>query len=150
LKITNGKIIMSIGVVHTLCAVSPFVFGRQFAGFAGHWFFRINDGFLDISSAAGGHMDYETFAAFWCFCFGIFLFPLGILLESIERSGLPIPSPFLWSYLAVILVGAYMIPAGGLTVLMLPHVVYMLVKKKKARGARGMLYQDVHGSNSDR
>lgn len=141
MRITNGKIIVFIGVIHTICAVSPFVFGRQFAGFARHWFFRINDGFLDMSSAMSGRTDYETFAAFWCFCFGIFLFPLGILLESVEKSGSRIPAPFLWSYLVAILVGAYMIPAGGLTVFMLPHVIYMLAKERK----RGRLLKATGG-----
>lgn len=123
MKITNGKIFLSIGAIHTLLTIAPFAYGTQFVHFANRAFFSINKGFLET-----GGMDYETFAAFWCFCFGIFLFPLGILVELVEKKGLKLPRPFLWSYLVAVLIGVYMIPWGGFTVFMLPHAIYMLVK----------------------
>ncbi len=125
MKITNGRIIMSIGIIHTLLTVVPFAYGKQFMNFAHQYFFKINDGFLE-----NGPMNYETFAAFWCFCFGIFLFPLGILLEYVEKNNLKIPRYFIWTYLAVILIGVYMIPFGGFTIFMLPHAIYMLIKSR--------------------
>jgi hypothetical protein len=125
-KITNGKIVIVIGIIHTFLALMPFVYGKQFLNFSHQYFFKINEGFLAI-----GEMDYETFAAFWCLFFGILLFPLGILLEYVEKNNLIIPKQFIWSYLIVILIGVYMIPLGGFTIFMLPHAIYMLMGNRK-------------------
>jgi len=122
-KITNGKIIIVIGIIHTV--LTPIAYLKQFENFTYQFFFKINDGFME------SQMNYETFAAFWCLFFGLILFPLGILLNSIENKNLPIPKYFILSYLIVILLGVYMIPWGGMTILMLPHVIYMLIKNRK-------------------
>ena len=122
-KITNGKIIIIIGMIHTV--LTPIAYLKQFENFTYHFFFKINDGFME------SQMNYETFAAFWCLFFGLILFPLGILLNSIENKNLPIPKYFILSYLIVILLGVYMIPWGGMTIFMLPHVIYMLIKTRK-------------------
>ena len=76
MKITNGKIIMAIGVIHT--ALTPVIYCKQFLGFAERFFFKINSGFME------SQINYETFAAFWCFYFGLILFPLGTLLDIVE------------------------------------------------------------------
>lgn len=125
MKITNGKIIILIGIIHSLMTVSSFVYGKQFEHFAHQFFFNINDGFLAI-----GQLDYETFAAFWCFFFGIMLFPLGALLDHVEKRNVDIPRQFIWSYLVIIIIGVYMIPLSGFTIFLLPHAVYMLVKHR--------------------
>lgn len=122
-KITNGKIIIIIGIIHTV--LTPIAYLKQFENFTSQFFFKINNGFME------SQMDYETFAAFWCLFFGLILFPLGILLNSIENKDLPIPKNFILSYLIVILLGVYMIPWGGMTIFMLPHVIYMFIKTKK-------------------
>lgn len=131
MKITNGKIVIAIGIIHTLCTVSPPVYGRQFIGFARRYFFRINDGFLEVPSMMGGRMDYETFAAFWCFSWGILLLALGVLLESVEKKGSGVPGAFIWSYSVIVLIGVYMIPFSGITLFMLPHVIYMVAKYRR-------------------
>ncbi len=123
MKITNGKIIILIGVIHTL--LTPVVYFNQFSLFARHFFFRINDGFMESS------INYETFAAFWCLYFGLTLFPLGVLLDSIEKKKMPIPKSFIVVYAGLILVGVYMIPFGGMTVFMLPHLVYMIAGNRR-------------------
>ena len=122
-KITNGKIIIIIGVIHTV--LTPIFYAKQFQDFTSLFFFKINDGFMETK------IDYETFAAFWCLFFGLILLPLGVLLNSIENRNLPITGSFMISYLIVILLGVYMIPLGGMTIFMLPHVVYMLIKNGK-------------------
>jgi hypothetical protein len=129
MKVTNGKIIILIGTIHTILTLMPFVYGEQFKIFGHQYFFKINDGFLE-----SGQMDYETFAAFWCFFFGILLFPLGFLLEYVEKNSLTIPRGFMWSHLIVILLGVYMIPLGGFTIFMLPHAIYMLIKNSRRNG----------------
>lgn len=121
-KITNGKIIIIIGIIHTI--LTPIAYIKQFENFTYQFFFKINDGFME------SQMNYETFAAFWCLFFGLILFPLGILLNSIENKNIPIPMCFILSYLIVVLLGVYMIPWGGITILMLPHVIYMLIKNR--------------------
>lgn len=125
MKISTGKIIISIGIIHTF--LTPFVYGKQFLDFSQQYFFMINKGFFE------SQINYETFAAFWCLYFGIILFPLGILLDAIEKENIKIPARFIWSYLSVILAGVYMIPFSGMTVFMLPHAVYMLIKNRKGR-----------------
>ena len=123
MKITNGKIIVLIGAIHIF--LTPFVYLEQFKSFAHQFFFKINNGFMESS------VDYKTFAAFWCLYFGLILFPLGILLDSVEKKNMRIPMSFLLSYFAIILIGVYMIPFGGMTVFMLPHVIYMLIRHMK-------------------
>lgn len=124
MKITNGKIIIAVGIIHT--ALTPLVYWAQFKGFASHLFFKINNGFMETQ------VNYETFAAFWCLYFGLILFPLGVLLNSIEKKKIPIPFSFIITYFVIILIGVYMIPLGGMTIFMLPHVLYMVIKRKKS------------------
>lgn len=128
MKITNGKIIILIGIIHTLLTLLSSSFRKQFMNFADQYFFKINDGFLE-----SGQMNYETFAAFWCFFFGILLFPLGVLLDYVEKNDLTISRQFVWSYLIIILIGVYMIPLGGFTIFMLPHAIYMLIKTRRSQ-----------------
>jgi hypothetical protein len=52
---------------------------------------------------------------------------MGMLVHSIEKSGRTLPHYFTISYLVVVIIGAYMIPSSGMTFIMLPHAVYMLV-----------------------
>lgn len=124
-KITNGKIIITIGAIHTL--LTPVVYTKQFENFTLQFFFKINNGFME------SQLNYETFAAFWCLYFGLILFPLGVLLNVIEEKNIKIPRSFIVTYLVVILLGVYMIPFGGMTIFMLPHVIYMLIKTGKKK-----------------
>jgi hypothetical protein len=125
-KITNGILLMVIGVMHTQFALSADAFGRQFKEFAGSWFYKISNGANDVPFVPG-HTIYETMAAFWFFYFGIFLFTLGLLVHSLERNGRTLPHSFTVGYLIFVIIGSYMIPASGMTYFMLPHAVYMLV-----------------------
>ncbi len=40
MKITNGKILVFLGVIHPLLGISPFAFGKQFSKFADNFFLR--------------------------------------------------------------------------------------------------------------
>lgn len=130
MKITNGRILIFLGIIHPLLGISPFAFGKQFSGFAKKFFFKISDGLSEFP-LLNGQMNYENFAAFWFFYFGLLLIPLGILLHYIERKYNEVPRTFVWSYLLVVLVGVFMIPFSGMTVFMLPHALYMLFNLKK-------------------
>ncbi len=125
-KLTNGTIIIIIGVLHSV--LTPVFYAKQFQGFAEQFFFKVNNGFME------SQVNYETFAAFWCLFFGLMLLPLGVLLHTVEKRISIVPMPFILTYLIVVLIGVYMIPLGGITFLMLPHVVYMLLKYRKAPG----------------
>ena len=76
-------------------------------------------------------INYETFASFWCLYFGLILFPFGVLLDIVEKRNIIPPFGFILTYLIVILIGVYMIPYGGMTILMLPHGIFMLIKYRK-------------------
>ncbi|MEO1485897.1 MAG: DUF6463 family protein [Bacteroidota bacterium] len=128
--ITNGKILALFGIIHPLLGVSPFAFGEQFAGFAGQFFFKISEGLFEFP-LLNGQMQYDNFAAFWFFYFGILLIPLGLLVHHVEKTTGNLPKSFIWAYLIVVLIGVYMIPFSGMTFLMLPHAIYMLVQQRK-------------------
>lgn len=123
MKLTNGKVILLIATIHTI--LTPMVYQKQFREFMRHAFFKINNGFSETT------LNYETFAAFWCLYFGLTLFPLGILLDANERASLPVTKPFLLAYLILVLIGTYMIPSSGITLLMLPHAISMLIVNRK-------------------
>jgi len=124
---TNGVILIIIGIMHTQFALSKEVFGQKFLEFSKSYFFKISKG-TDELPIVLGQTNLDAFAAFWFFYFGILLFPLGMLLHSIEKDGKIIPTSFTISYLIVVIIGCYMIPNSGMTVFMLPHAIYMLVR----------------------
>ena len=130
MKITNGKILVFLGTIHLLFAVTPFAFGKQFSFFASKMFFKISEGILEFPLFKG-EMNYENFAAFWFFYAGLLLIPLGILVNYIEGLGKKIPASFMYTYLIVVIVGVYMIPFSGMTVFMLPHAIYMMITRRK-------------------
>jgi len=125
-RITNGILLIVIGIIHTRFALSAEAFGKQFHEFSKSDFFRICGG-LDELPMVVGHTNVEAFAAFWFFYFGILIIPLGLLVHSIEKNSRILPHAFTISYLIVVVIGCYMIPNSGVTFLMLPHAIYMLV-----------------------
>jgi hypothetical protein len=135
MKINNGKILVFLGVMHALLAVTPFAFGEQFAGFATSLFFKVSDGLLEFP-LFHGEMNYANFAAFWFFYFGLLLIPVGILINYIEQKHGAIPYHFTLSYLIVVLVGVFMIPLSGMTALMLPHALYMFYQSRGLKNER--------------
>lgn len=133
-KITNGVIIMIFGAMHTNFCLSPDFFGAQFREFSSTGFYDLFKGVEKVTRESR-IINFEEFSAFWFFYWGIFLFPLGLLVHSIERNKNILPYSFSISYLAFIIIGAYMIPQSGMALFMLPHAVFMLiqgiVKRKK-------------------
>lgn len=125
-KITNGILLIVIGIMHIRFALSADVFGRQFHEFTKTYFFKIHGGMQDLPFVAG-HANLEAFAAFWFFYFGIIIIPLGLLVHSYEKKNNILPHAFTISYLLVVLIGVYMIPSSGMTYIMFPQAVYMLV-----------------------
>lgn len=124
-KITNGILLLIISIMHTQFALSDEAFGRQFKEFAKSYFYKISKGTEEmpiVSSAA-----YEHHAAFWFFYMGILLIPLGLLVHSLEKKNGTLPNSFTISYLIFVIIGSYMIPSSGMTLIMLPHAIYMLI-----------------------
>ena len=130
MKITNGKIILFTGFMHSLFGVLPIAYGEQFKVFSKSFFFKISDGLAEFP-LFNGQMNHETFSAFWFFYFGLAIIPLGILVRYLEKQNLQIPLNFIWSYLIITLIGVYMIPFSGMSIFMLPHAIYMLITKLK-------------------
>ncbi len=128
MKLSNGKILFYTGIAHFLLGISPFAFGLQFSGFADKFFFKVSVGLFEFPLLKG-QMNYENFAAFWFVYFGLLLIPIGFLVDYIEKATGNIPNKFVWSYLVVVLVGVYMIPFSGMTLLMLPHAIYMAIQQ---------------------
>lgn len=130
----HGPIFLSLGVLHTLLAISPWAFGTQFSDFAVLGFFKISDGLLEFP-LLHGTMNYENFAAFWFFYYGPALLLLGILVNHLERHKLMLPRLFTLSYLGIVGVGAYMIPLSGMTFLMLPHALVLAWTNRNKTGS---------------
>ncbi len=126
LKISNGILLIIIGMLHTQFALSAEVFGKQFNEFSKVYFYKISRG-LDDLPVVTGQTNLEAFAAFWFFYFGILVIPLGLLVHSVEKKSNILPHSFTISYFIVVAIGSYMIPRSGMTYIMLPHAVYMLV-----------------------
>lgn len=115
--------------------------GKQFMNVANSYFYRISGG-MDELPIEPGQVGLDMLAFFWFFYFGLLLIPLGLLVHSIEwRKGV-LPYSFTVSYLIFIIIGCYMLPNSGMTVLMLPQAVYMLVinhiriRKNKSEATR--------------
>jgi len=132
MKTRNGIILICTGVAHFLLGVSPFAFGAQFSEFSKKYFFKISEGLSEFP-LLNGEMNYENFASFWFVYFGLLLIPLGILVNYIENNNFELPKSFVISYLIVVLIGAFMIPFSGMTFLMLPHALFMLIQKNGDR-----------------
>jgi len=131
-KITNGILLLFIGAMHTRLVLSADGFGQQFSVYAKSWFFSISSG-MDELPAVAGTTNFEVFAAFWFFYFGVALIPLGLLVHSIEKEKRALPYSFTVSYLLFVLLGCYMVPNSGMTFIMLPHALYMFVKNHMRR-----------------
>lgn len=133
-KITNGVLLIIIGLLHTKLVISPEGCGKLFWNFSETYFYKICNGLEELPAQAG-KTNFDILAVFWFFYFGILLIPLGLLVHSIEKSNKTLPHYFTISYLIVVLIGCYMIPHSGMTFIMLPHAIYMLVinyiKEKK-------------------
>jgi len=125
-KINNGVVIILLGLLHTNFTLSNDGFGSIIKNFNESYFFHINNGLNELP-ATTGITNFETMATFWFFYFGLFLIILGILLYYVEKEMKRIPHSFTISYTLVVLVGCYMIPNSGMTFLMLPHAVFMLI-----------------------
>ena len=124
MNIKHGHVITIMGVMHTLLAISPWAFGKQFGSFSHQFFFKVSEGLSEFP-LLGGQMNYENFAAFWFFYFGLLLIPLGLLLTYLERIHKTIPGQFVIAYTIVVLIGVFMIPFSGMTFLMLPQAGVM-------------------------
>jgi len=125
-KVTNGIILIIIGLLHTQFALSSEGFGKQFSEFSKSKFFYLFHDLANSRHLAGKEL-FESFAAFWFFYFGIIIIPFGLLLHSFERKNKYLPNSFTVSYLIVVMIGSYMIPESGITIIMLPHAIYMLL-----------------------
>ena len=125
-KITNGILLVIIGMMHTQFALSADGFGNQFREFSKSHFFYLFRDMANFRTVADRAV-FESFSAFWFFYFGILLIPLGLLVHSIEKKYKILPHSFTISYLIVVMIGCYMVPESGMTYFMLPHAIYMLV-----------------------
>jgi len=127
---SHGKILIFIGAIHSLFGLTPWAFGKTFSGFWESFFFNVNPGLIDFP-LLGGTIQSEDFAAFWFVYFGLALIPLGWLLDQFIVQSNYMPREFAIVYLIVVLIGAYMIPFSGMTIIMLPHAFLMLREASK-------------------
>ena len=128
-KRIHGKLLFATGVLHTLAALLPGVFGEQFLEFFKKGFFSISKG-IAAFPLVGGTVNYDTFAAFWFFYAGPFMMLLGHFIDTWEREKGAIPRRSAIYFLLISCIGAYMSPFSGMTILLIPQAIYMLLRSK--------------------
>ncbi|WP_103070873.1 DUF6463 family protein [Aquimarina sediminis] len=125
-KITNGILLIIIGIMHTQFAVSSGGFQKQILHFSESYFYKISEGMKELPASIQ-NTNFESFATFWFLYFGFFIIPLGLLVHFIEKQKQVLPHYFTISYFIIVLLGCYMVPNSGITLFMLPQAIYMLV-----------------------
>ncbi|PLA73798.1 hypothetical protein CYQ88_09255 [Hydrogenovibrio sp. SC-1] len=126
----HGRLLMATGIAHVILAILPGVFGDQFLDFSRSWFFNISSGAADFSFF-DGTLNYVEFAAFWFFYAGPIMFLYGQAIDRIEKSEGYVSLTIAKTFIAVSLVGAYMVPLSGMTFVLLPQGIYMYVRSAK-------------------
>mgnify|MGYP006870688469 CR=1 FL=1 len=132
----HGRLLMSTGVLHVILAILPGGFGDQFLNFSRSWFFNISSGAADFSFL-GGAINYVEFAAFWFFYAGPIMFLYGQAIDRIEKLEGYVPLSMVNTFMAVSVVGAYMIPLSGMTFALIPQGIYMYVRSVNRRNFYG-------------
>ncbi|PKM45688.1 MAG: hypothetical protein CVV05_05350 [Gammaproteobacteria bacterium HGW-Gammaproteobacteria-1] len=127
---------MATGVAHVILAVMPGVFGDQFFDFSRSWFFNVSSGAADFTFL-GGALNYVEFASFWFFYAGPIMFLYGQAIDRIEQSQGYVPLSIANTFMAVSVVGAYMVPLSGMTFALIPQGIYMYVRLVKRRNIYG-------------
>lgn len=124
---TNGALLIYISLLHTSLVISPEGGGEIFWKFSETYFFEISNG-MEEFPAQEGRSNFQSFAVFWFFYFGLLLIPVGALIHVLERRDNVLPFSFIALFTLVVAIGAYMIPASGMTYIMLPFCVIMFVR----------------------
>lgn len=140
--ITNGVLLIIIAIIHNLTVMVPDSGGTQFSKMAESCFYKVSPGakLLPIAETKTSFADVEILAIFWFLYFGLLLIPLGLLVHSIERKGGTLPLVFTISYLLFVLAGCYMMPDSGMTFIMLPQAIYMLIVSSYMRSRKKRFY----------
>lgn len=108
MKAWIGKTLFGIGVIHSLFG---FFFMR--GTLAVLW----GEGLFNTVNGQPGRE-----AVFWFLYTGFLLLIIGALVDRMERAGFGIPAFLGWSFLALTVVGALIMPVSGLWLLVPPVV----------------------------
>lgn len=115
-----GRLLMAIGVIHTLFVVWM---GRgPLLGVVQEGFFR----------ALSPH--HDRLEIFWSLCFGVMAFFLGQLISRSEAKGVRTPAVLGWELLALGLLGAVLMPVSGWWLVMVVGAL-ILVDARRTRPA---------------
>jgi hypothetical protein len=111
-RITNGLLLLGIGVIHNLVGIAAGI-GLPAAspgGMAGRKLFS-----EILSGGIVGAIEPDPWRTilFWFLFFGFAMMILGWFMHLIERSGHPIPRTIAWHTGALALAGGLLIPASG-------------------------------------
>jgi len=119
-----ARLLMVIGALHVLGGL---VAGRE------HVARIFREGFFGEADSALGSLPTETGKEllFWFLLWGVFVFLLGQLVSYMERRGLRPPAHFGWELVAVSLLCAALMPAGGFWLVLLP--AFLLVKESGSK-----------------
>jgi hypothetical protein len=116
---------MGVGVIHALSSFQANFFLTQWLEFSKGYFINVSPHLLNPLSV----ISFEKEAAFWFFSCGILLIFFGLALNFIENSLGTIPKSIRIPWLAFSIVSSIMLPASGFPVLVLPHAIWMCVRR---------------------
>ena len=125
MKLTHGKILILIGVGHTLASLLPSFFLNQWREFSSAFFFNVSPHVLSGPLAV---ISFEKEAAFWFVSWGILLVFFGLALDHIEKSSGQVPKTLRVSWFIFSVLSSIMLPVSGFPILVLPQSIRMLVR----------------------
>jgi TRAP-type C4-dicarboxylate transport system permease large subunit len=111
-----GRWLFAVGVIHSL-------FGFFFA--RGTLATLVHEG---LFNTVNGQPDRE--AAFWFLCTGVLLLVVGLLVDVLERRGLPVPVFATLAFLVLTFVGVVVMPLSGIW-LLVPPVGGMIFRSRR-------------------
>jgi len=112
-----GKIIIILGIIHSIFG---FIFFRNiFPELVREMLFN----------SIKYQLDRQT--AFWFIYFGFATLIIGGLIDWIEHKNLELPSFLKWSFLAITLLGCFIMPISGIWLFFIPTICLFLRRNNK-------------------
>jgi hypothetical protein len=111
-----GRWLFAVGVIHSLVGV--FAARRTLATL-------VDEGLLNT---VNGQPDRE--AAFWFLCTGALLMVVAVLVDALERRGLPVPVFATLALLMLVVLSVVVMPLSGVW-LLLPPVAGLILRSRR-------------------